>query len=91
MSADQPQGTTPKPIAPARLAEEIRRLCAMRINGELDRTGFDQRFARMIGELRDRRIDGGREDIEKALAPLRQEDLLRPEEWFRLEKQLGLS
>lgn len=91
MSADQPEGSTPKPISPARLAEEIRRLCAMRTNGELDRTGFDQRFARMVGELRDRRIDGGREDIENALAPLRKEALLRPEEWFRLEKQLGLS
>ena len=91
MSADEPQGTTPKPIAPSRLAEEIRRLCAMRKNGELDRTGFDQRFARMVGELRERRIDGGREEIAAALAPLRKEDLLRPEEWFRLEKQLGLS
>jgi hypothetical protein len=91
MSADEPQGTTPKPIAPTRLAEELRRLSAMRKNGELDATGFDQRFARMVGELRDRRIDGGREEIEKALAPLRNEGLLRPEEWFRLEKQLGLS
>lgn len=89
MSADQPEGTTPKPISLARLAEEIRRLSTMR--NELGRTGFDQRFARMVGELRDRRIDGGREEIEKALAPLRTEGLLRPEEWFRLEKQLGLS
>lgn len=91
MSADEPQGNTPKPVSPARLAEEIRRLSAMRTNGELDRAGFDQRFARMVGELRDRRIDGSREEIAKALAPLRTEDLLRPEEWFRLEKQLGLT
>ena len=89
MSADQPQ--EPKPITPTRLAEEIRRLSSMRKNGELDRTGFDQRFARMVGELRERRIEGGRDEITKALAPLRNEDLLRPEEWFRLEKQLGLS
>lgn len=91
MSADQPQDTAPKPITPTRLAEEIRRLSSMRKNGELDRAGFDQRFARMVGELRERRIDGSRDDIAKALAPLRSEDLLRPEEWFRLEKQLGLS
>jgi hypothetical protein len=45
----------------------------------------------MVGELRERRIEGGRDEITKALAPLRNEDLLRPEEWFRLEKQLGLS
>jgi len=91
MSADESQGTAEKPITPARLAEEIRRLSAMRKNGELDATGFDQRFARMVGELRDRRIAGGREEIEKALGPLRSESLLRPEEWFRLEKQLGLK
>lgn len=88
MSADQP---TLKPISPDRLAEEIRRLSAKRSNGELDHAGFDQRFARMIGELRERRIDGSREQIQSALAPLRAENLLRPEEWFRLEKQLGLS
>ncbi len=87
--SEQPGGDL-TPISPTRLAEEIRRLSAMRKNGELDRTGFDQRFARMVGELRDRRIGGSREEIEQALAPLRQTDLLRPEEWFRLEKQLGL-
>jgi hypothetical protein len=91
MSADESQGGGEKPITPTRLAEEIRRLSAKRKDGELDPTGFDQRFARMVSELRDRRIDGGREEIEKALAPLRAEGLLRPEEWFRLEKQLGLK
>jgi len=89
MSADQPTPTE-KPISPERLAEEIRRLSAKRASGELDRGGFDQRFARMIGELRERRIAGSREEIQAALAPLRNENLLRPEEWFRLEKQLGL-
>lgn len=87
--SDQPGGAL-KPIAPQRLAEEVRKLGTMRKNGELDRTGFDQRFARMVGELRDRRIDGSRDEIQQALAPLRETDLLRPEEWFRLEKQLGL-
>lgn len=84
-------GPTLKPISPQRLAEEITRLGTMRRNGELDRLGFDQRFARMVGELRDRRIDGSREQIATALAPLKENDLLRPEEWFRLAKQLGLE
>jgi hypothetical protein len=87
MSADQ----SLTPISPKRLAEEIERLSAMRRNGELDRAGFDQRFARMVGELRDRKISGSREEIQAALNGLRQSDTLRPEEWFRLEKQLGLS
>ena len=90
MTADQPDQTL-APISPKRLAEELERLSAMRSNGELDNTGFDQRFARMVGELRDRRISGTREEIQAALATLRATDCLRPEEWFRLEKQLGLS
>jgi hypothetical protein len=90
MSADQPDQTL-TPISPKRLAEEISRLSAMRRNGELDHSGFDQRFARMVGELRDRKISGSREEIQGALDALRKTDALRPEEWFRLEKQLGLS
>ena len=90
MSADQnDQSLTP--ISPKRLAEEIQRLSGMRRNGELDRAGFDQRFARMVGELRDRKISGTREEISAALDALRKDDTLRPEEWFRLEKQLGLA
>jgi hypothetical protein len=45
----------------------------------------------MVGELRDRKISGSREEIQAALNPLRMSDTLRPEEWFRLEKQLGLQ
>ena len=90
MSADQTDKSLTS-ISPTRLAEELERLSAMRRNGELDRAGFDQRFARMVGELRDRKISGSREEIQAALAPLRSSDTLRPEEWFRLEKQLGLS
>jgi hypothetical protein len=90
MSADQTDQPL-TPISPKRLAEELQRLSAMRRNGELDRAGFDQRFARMVGELRDRKIGGSREEIEAALNPLRMTDTLRPEEWFRLEKQLGLQ
>ena len=90
MSDDQTDKTL-APISPKRLAEELERLSAMRANGELDRAGFDQRFARMVGELRDRKIGGSREEIDAALASLRASDTRRPEEWFRLEKQLGLT
>lgn len=90
MSADQSDQSL-TPISPSRLAEELERISSLRRNGELDRGGFDQRFARMVGELRDRKISGSREEIQAALKPLRDSDVLRPEEWFRLEKQLGLS
>jgi hypothetical protein len=90
MSADQNDQSL-APISPQRLAEEIERLSAKRRNGELDATGFDQRFARMVGELRDRKISGSREEIQAALDSLRTSNTLRPEEWFRLEKQLNLT
>lgn len=91
MTADQPDSSALTPISPKRLAQELERLSAMRRNGELDHAGFDQRFARMVGELRERRISGSREEIQAALEELRKGNTLRPEEWFRLEKQLNLT
>lgn len=85
--ADTP---TPAPITVARLLEELRRMSEMRRQGELNADQFEARFARMIGELRERRIDGARADILQALAPLAADGTLRPEEHFRLTKQLGL-
>lgn len=85
--ADTP---APAPITVPRLLEEIRRMSEMRLKGELNPDQFEARFARMIGELRDRRIDGSRADILQALAPLASDGTLRPEEHFRLTKQLGL-
>lgn len=85
--ADTP---TPAPITVPRLLEELRRMSESRRKGELNADQFEARFARMIGELRDRRIDGSRADILQALAPLAADGTLRPEEHFRLTKQLGL-
>jgi hypothetical protein len=80
-----------KPISPSRVAEELRRLNAARQGGQLDANAFEHRFARMIGELRDRRIDGTRAEILAALTPLRDDGTVQPAEWQRLTKQLGLA
>jgi len=80
----------PAPITIPRLLEELRRMRDMRASGELNPDQFEVRFARMIGELRDRRIDASRGDILQALAPLATDGTLRPEEHYRLTKQLGL-
>lgn len=80
-----------KPISPSRVAEELRRLNASRQSGQLDANAFEHRFARMIGELRDRRIDGTRAEILSALTPLRDDGTVQPAEWQRLTKQLGLA
>lgn len=90
MSSDQ-QGGALKPVSPTRVAEEITKLSMRRQNGELDAGDYDQRFARMIGELRDRRIDGSRAEILAVLTPLRDGGTLTPAEWQRLTKQLGLA
>ena len=78
------------PITVPRLLEELHNISDMRANGELNADQFEARFARMIGELRERRIDGNRADILQALAPLATDGTLRPEEHFRLTKKLGL-
>jgi hypothetical protein len=90
MSADQ-QGGTLKPVTPARVAEELRRLSTMRKNGELDADEYEHRFSRMISELRDRRIDGTRAEILGTLTPLFEEGVVTPEDWRRLLRQLGLA
>jgi hypothetical protein len=90
MSADQ-QGGALKPVTPARVAEELRKLSSQRKAGKLDADEYEHRFARMIGELRDRRIDGSRADILGTLTPLKDEGVISAADWQRLTKQLGLA
>jgi hypothetical protein len=85
-----PQGGTLKPISPARVAEELQKLRTQRATGELDHDEYEHRFARMIGELRDRRIDGTRAEIMAVLAPLRGTGI-DAADFDRLTKQLGLA
>ena len=90
MSADQ-QGGALKPVTPARVAEELRKLNSQRKAGKLDPDEYEHRFARMIGELRDRRIDGSRADILATLTPLKDEGIVSLADWTRLTTQLGLA
>jgi len=90
MSADQ-QGGALKPVTPARVADELRKLSAQRKDGTLKADEYEHRFARMIGELRDRRIDGSRAEILATLTPLLEQGVVTPEDWRRLTRQLGLA
>jgi hypothetical protein len=45
----------------------------------------------MIGELRDRRIQGSRAEILAALSPLKDDGTVSVADWTRLTKQLGLA
>ncbi|HET8650620.1 MAG TPA: hypothetical protein VFL95_11295 [Gemmatimonadales bacterium] len=88
--ASEPQEGALAPVAPSRVAEELRRLSSKRRNGELDADEYEHRFARMISELRDRRIAGSRAEILAVLSPLKDDGEVRLEEWDRLIRQLGL-
>jgi hypothetical protein len=90
MTADQ-QGGALKPVTPARVAEEIRKLSSQRKEGKLDPDEYEHRFARMITELRERRIDGNRAEILATLTPLKDQGIVTAAEWTRLTKQLGLA
>ena len=91
MTADQPEGSELKPISPARVAQEISKLSAMKRNGELTTDLYDQKFARMIQELRARRIEGTRAEIMAALTPLTTSGAVTVPELKRLVQQLGLD
>lgn len=88
--ADQ-QGDKLKPVTPARVADELRKLSSERAAGGVKPDEYEHRFARMISELRDRRIDGTRAEILATLTPLLQEGVVSAEDWRRLTRQLGLA
>jgi hypothetical protein len=88
--ADQ-QGGALKPVTPARVADELKKLSAQRKSGELSADEYEHRFARMIGELRERRIDGSRAEILAVLSPLAADGTVTGKDWTRLTKQLGLA
>jgi chorismate mutase len=90
MSTDQ-QGGALKPVKPARVAEELRKLSSQRKEGKLSADEYEHRFARMISELRERRIDGNRAEILGALTPLKDQGIVTAADWTRLTKQLGLA
>ena len=90
MSADKQEGAL-KPVTPARVAEELKKLSAQRKDGKLQPDEYEHRFSRMISELRERRIDGNRADILGTLMPLKDQGIVSLPDWQRLIKQLGLG
>jgi hypothetical protein len=90
MSADKQEGAL-KPVTPARVAEELKKLSAQRKEGKLEPDEYEHRFARMITELRERRIDGSRAEILGTLTPLKDQGIISLVDWQRLTKQLGLA
>jgi hypothetical protein len=88
--ADQ-QESKLKPVTPARVADELRKLGGMKASNTIKADEYEHRFSRMITELRDRRIDGTRAEILATLTPLLQEGVISAEDWRRHTRQLGLA
>lgn len=79
-----------KPIPVARVIEELEKLSAARRDGALAADEYEHKFSRMIGELRDRRIDGSRVEITTALGGAAASGKVSQADIDRVVKQLGL-
>ena len=79
------------PIAPTRVAQELKALSDGRKDGKFNTSEYEHRFSRMISELRDRRIGGSRAEILAALTPLKTDGTINDVDWRRLVTQLGLA
>jgi chorismate mutase len=90
MSPDKQEGAL-KPVTPARVAEELKRLSTQRKEGKLEPDEYEHRFSRMITELRERRIAGNRAEILATLTPLKDQGIVSLADWQRLTRQLGLA
>ncbi len=86
----EPRGEL-KPVPPDRVADELVKLSKMRMTGQLERDEYEHRFARMISELRDRRIGGTRKDIMAAIQPHIDDGTIHVAEFERFVRQLGLA
>lgn len=79
------------PIKPERIAQELAKFHTLRQTGGLKQDVLDQKFARIVQELRSRRIDGTREQVIAALKPLVDSGAVSKGEHDRLLKQLGMA
>jgi hypothetical protein len=60
-------------------------------SGEFDHGEYDQRLARMIAELRDRKIDADRDAIKSTLDDLQQRGVIPQSVREHVESRLGLK
>jgi len=79
------------PIALEHLVRKLEELKEGMDSGEFDHGEYDQRLARIIAELRDRKIDADREAITATLADLQQRQVIPQSVREHLENRLGLK
>jgi hypothetical protein len=79
------------PIALDHLVRKLEALKQGMDSGEYDHGEYDQRLARIISELRDRKIDADRDAITTTLGDLQQRGVVPQSVREHIESRLGLK
>ncbi|HEX9579615.1 MAG TPA: hypothetical protein VF970_00785 [Gemmatimonadales bacterium] len=80
-----------EPVSVQRLVQELEKLKAEMDMGKLRHGEYDQRLARVIQELRDRKLDADRAAIQAAIDGVLQRGVITAGVKEHLEKRLGLK
>ncbi len=80
-----------EPISVERFVQELETLKQDMDAGRLKHSEYDQRLARVIGELRERKLDADRATISGALEGALKRGVITPGVKEHLEKRLGLK
>ncbi|HWP38428.1 MAG TPA: hypothetical protein VNL18_12830 [Gemmatimonadales bacterium] len=80
-----------EPVSVQRFVQELEKLKAEMDAGRLKHGEYDQRLARVIQELRDRKMDADRAAIQTAIDGALQRGVITPGVREHLEKRLGLK
>jgi hypothetical protein len=78
------------PIEIDRLVKELEKLKTEMDAGRLRHSEYDQRLARVIGELRERKLDTNRPELNATLDDLLKRGVITPSVREHLQKRLGL-
>jgi hypothetical protein len=79
------------PVSITRFKQELESLKKQMDAGTMKHGEYDQRLARIIGELRERKLEGERQDVTAALADLLQRGVITPSVESHIIKRLGLE
>ena len=80
-----------EPVSVQRLVQELEKLKQEMDAGKLKHGDYDQRLARVIQELRERKVDADRPRITAAIDDALKRGVITPGVKEHLEKRLGLK
>ncbi|MBI2403356.1 MAG: hypothetical protein HYW52_10420 [Gemmatimonadetes bacterium] len=80
-----------EPISVQRFVQELEKLKQEMDAGKLKHSEYDQRLARVIQELRERKLDADRPKISGAIEDALTRGIITPAVKDHLEKRLGLK